>query len=1580
VNFNDKRDNFWEEGQTILELYEVKQVFRTGGMGLVYRVHHKNWNMDLAVKSPRTDYFRTEEQKQNFIKECETWINLGLHPNIVSCYYVRTLGGIPRVFAEYVEGGSLKDWIENKKLYEEGKDKALERILDIAIQFAWGLHYAHEHEEKLVHQDVKPANVMMTEAGEAKVTDFGLAKARAVAGEIINGDLQKSILVSSGGHTPAYCSPEQANKQQLSRKTDIWSWGLSLLEMFAGDVFWRAGQAASEALQSYLETGVEDESIPKMPDVLAELLKQCFQHNPDHRPKDMQEIAGRLKEIYKTNTGQEYLRPEPKPAELLADGLNNKAISMLDLGKKEEAEKLYEEALKANVNHPETIYNRGLLLWRSGRMTDEELVGQLEDIQFNQDENNDANFLLGLVHIERGDADSAVKVLKEAEKHSSNTKNVQQAIKTVELNREKWLTYIRIFEGQTNFRWPIAISTDGNLVASGYSGAYDNLVASSECYKKIWLWNITTMQSIRSFSFEVPHVPIAFSHNDCFLAIGQAHDDCGYTSIDIIEITTGRLFRLGGDRFHVGREAKDLVFSPNENFVLVLSPPKLLERLQLYDILSGKLVSYLKEDSNDSFKKAVFSKDGKTVLVVTTKCVFSWDFKTGKQKTLISDFHSGDLTVFSKDGRLILTANRYKLSDNSFAFDNYFHLWDVNEGKYLHRFCGHRDSIIMAGFSSDSNFILSSSNDNTIRLWETTTGKCLRTFNPDNPRDAYSWHTYNMVFASSENRAISSTGKGTYKWNLNCGSLQPNILCLPQSFTEVDDQIRKYRFFMAEAQSALQSGDNVKAYNAIHKASLLDKYKRKLDLLQLRGIAGMKGRISSFRESFPLKGLAVRGEASTFAISKDTGLMLSGESGELHSRSYLWKVPEGECLWKKEWHGMASGYTPNSYDFSPDGRSALFNDYHNYNLSLINISDGKTLHVFKEIEKIMITTKKMIRSYNLHRVRFSKRGDFAILQSHDDIFYIWNMETYRCVKSFKSPTETKPEYCFPCDFDISADDRFIVFVGKGNIAILQISNGEVLLRKCVSDDFRYKLNNVTISPCGRFFLTSLDNTVQLWNLSDLRFIRSFNGYTSHVTSIDISPDSSFALSGGSDGKIELWEVSSGKCLQTIEGHRGEVNSIKFLSCPGYFISLGSDRALRLWALVWEYSFPELSDWNEGAKPYLETFLTLHSSVTNWLGRWKKPVWDNEDFKKLITELQYRGYGWLRPEGVRKKLEEMTTNWQGPPKMPWESPQEKVSSIEQEEKPSQPVGTLPANEKEGQRFKVLDPKILDPSRRIFKVVPKKPRKIIGPGIFVSQDFLNQLIMEVTADTARYNRVMVAKNNSELAVLMGKEVLAVFKDKSGEAIQCPKCMTKSLASFLERPEGITFHMCFKCDYDDRKASSSDSRPPSINSENIGKPSGDSNQAPYEIKKTNSNKAAQDKAEAFAKEQIMKMMDAQIAGEPIIGIDSLDKEQIAVIMDVAKKMGISKLIQGLLASKHPLSKKLDLRDWMKQGVNVVLCTCGQGNYLTDAFCNQCGKSLTAGALICDKCKMFVPRGQKTCISCGCRVFRFQRSRDLD
>ena len=346
----------WTTGQVILDTYEVKGILGKGGFGQVYRVHHKGWNMDLAVKRALN---LDEKGKQAFIDEAQKWIDLGLHPHIISCYYVRNIDGFPHTFAELAEGGSLESWIQRGKydLYAGDPQTVLASILDIAIQFAWGLDYAHA--QGLVHQDVKPQNALMTPDGTLKVTDFGLARAKSPSAVGV-------VLVTSGAYTPAYCSPEQAAGMKLSLKTDIWSWAVSLMEMFNGGVSWMGGQVAASALESYLGRAGEEEDIPAMPVAVADLLRECFQDDPKARPKDMLEIAERLISIYRQETDQAYSREVPKPAELRADSLNNRALSLLDLGNEEGALREWESAIRSNPLHVEAAYNLGLYRWRAG--------------------------------------------------------------------------------------------------------------------------------------------------------------------------------------------------------------------------------------------------------------------------------------------------------------------------------------------------------------------------------------------------------------------------------------------------------------------------------------------------------------------------------------------------------------------------------------------------------------------------------------------------------------------------------------------------------------------------------------------------------------------------------------------------------------------------------------------------------------------------------------------------------------------------------------------------------------------------------------------------------------------------------------------------------------------------------------------------------------------------------------------------------------------------------------------------------------------------------------------------------------
>ena len=370
-------------GDMILDTYRVESEPSMGGMGAVWRVHHIGWDVDLAMKRPRPEAFQTQAQKSNFIDECRHWMNLGLRPNIVSCYYVRELEGVPTIFSEWMEKGSLESHIKDGTLYEGTGDEVQERLLDIAIQFARGLRSAHEND--LIHQDVKPDNLLLGEGWTAKVSDFGLAKARTML-TFLDGtatepelDSDATMVSPGGGKTPAYCSPEQAAAQLLTKRTDIYSWAVSVLEMYLGAKPWAHGRELTgplvgTACRDYFEM-CQERPIPQ---ALQELLEKCLRQDPDERPHDFGETEAALLTIYRSETGRDYPRMALESASDTADSLNNRALSYVDLGDSEEAEKLWRRAAAMDMNHVPSRFNRAIWQARSGEQFDYRAVELLK--------------------------------------------------------------------------------------------------------------------------------------------------------------------------------------------------------------------------------------------------------------------------------------------------------------------------------------------------------------------------------------------------------------------------------------------------------------------------------------------------------------------------------------------------------------------------------------------------------------------------------------------------------------------------------------------------------------------------------------------------------------------------------------------------------------------------------------------------------------------------------------------------------------------------------------------------------------------------------------------------------------------------------------------------------------------------------------------------------------------------------------------------------------------------------------------------------------------------------------------------
>src|SRR5215212_2132161 len=205
--------------QTLLDnRYARGEPLGRGGMAEVYLAHDEVLDRDVALKVLREKYAKNEEFVERFRREARSAASLN-HPNIVPVYdRGRCEDGMYYIAMEYVPGGTLKD-----RILGDGPLN-LNAAIELGSQIARALGYAHEH--GVIHRDVKPHNVLLTDTGYAKVTDFGIAKAATATTTTSSSGL---VLGTAG-----YISPEQATGKPVDPRSDLYSLGVVLYEMLTG--------------------------------------------------------------------------------------------------------------------------------------------------------------------------------------------------------------------------------------------------------------------------------------------------------------------------------------------------------------------------------------------------------------------------------------------------------------------------------------------------------------------------------------------------------------------------------------------------------------------------------------------------------------------------------------------------------------------------------------------------------------------------------------------------------------------------------------------------------------------------------------------------------------------------------------------------------------------------------------------------------------------------------------------------------------------------------------------------------------------------------------------------------------------------------------------------------------------------------------------------------------------------------------------------------------------------------------------------------------------------------------------------
>ena len=265
-----------QSGMFIEDRYELISKIGSGGMSEVYKARCHKLNRFVAIKFLKPEYCEDENFIANFQREAQAAAAL-LHPNVVSVYDVNETDGVYYIVMEYVEGITLKQYIERN-----GKIPVKEAI-SIAIQIAQGMEAAHN--AGIVHRDIKPANVLISREGKIKVTDFGIA--RTTTANTISEDILGSV---------RYISPEQARGGRVDSRSDIYSFGIVLYEMLTGTLPFDGESSVTIALKHIQENvPLASEIAPELPTGIVRIVEKCTQKKPERRYQKTSSLLSDLK-------------------------------------------------------------------------------------------------------------------------------------------------------------------------------------------------------------------------------------------------------------------------------------------------------------------------------------------------------------------------------------------------------------------------------------------------------------------------------------------------------------------------------------------------------------------------------------------------------------------------------------------------------------------------------------------------------------------------------------------------------------------------------------------------------------------------------------------------------------------------------------------------------------------------------------------------------------------------------------------------------------------------------------------------------------------------------------------------------------------------------------------------------------------------------------------------------------------------------------------------------------------------------------------------------------------------------------
>jgi WD40 repeat protein len=950
-----------------------------------------------------------------------------------------------------------------------------------------------------------------------------------------------------------------------------------------------------------------------VPESLATLILKCIAKKPEDRPSSMAALRTELVEVHTQVVGEVYMRDPPQAAELRADALNNRAVSMWELDRKQDAFAAWKDAIQVDQLHLEAVYNQEVTRWREGQSSDLDVVQRLEQLRMElpaesregaeasgepvvrpltkatrkrrarqertakkKQEHASATpeaeselalvskraqigLYLGYVHLERASADEAETELVAALADPVLAKNgtAWVALGDAQMAQEKFAEAGSAYEAARTVMPADTLVRERGELSARAARSHDDRIQFP------WFHCKRVLK-------EPGNQPISISPDGSLIVSVDA--GALHNTLIVTDLVSGRCLRKVPAHT---KAVRALAVTPDGRFVVSGSDD---DSLRLWEISTGArewtFQGYAKEAPDDAAKgvtSLAVTPDGRFVISGhKDKTIQMRDLTTGScVRSLERQARGISALAITADGRFIVSGND----------DGTLCVWDLNTGALLRKLRGHSQKISSLAVVRDHSMVISGGLDGTVRLWDPDAGTLLRTFE-------IRTHWVNAVAGTPNGRFVLSSsyhyslerggevsGAAIRLWDWGTGACLRTInLDVEQAHTRRRGTVNALAV-TPDGRFIISEGDDA-ALRMWELESDAPRHRAPLQVCRAQLHAAVDSSKRRFDEHLQVATSAVASDQIESAYHH-LAKARSVEGYERDPRALALNVSLANCI---PVVGLRNAWLQRTFETPAVVRAvAVTHD----GCFAVSGSDDAVVRLWE------IDTGTCKQTFKGHSKRVtcvavvpdSRR---VISGSDDGDLRLWDLNAASCVRTFAGHTDKVVAVAVTPDgrLALSASQRSVSPGQPAELRWWQLDSG-VCSRAAKS--LAREGTALAVTPDGRLAVAAGNtadrgsgSTLNLWDVMTGGHLRALEGHPSReahplkvdwgVLAVAVSPDGRFVVSASKDRTLALWELETGRRVRSFDGHTSAVNALTVTRDGRFAFSGSDDGTIRLWDL------------------------------------------------------------------------------------------------------------------------------------------------------------------------------------------------------------------------------------------------------------------------------------------------------------------------------------------------------------------------------------------------------------------------------